>query len=167
MVHRAINSCVIRAWGWPSIPDCDTVLSDIERKPDDEGFLGQMDLIFLEAVVKGRANGGANPPESFQLFVNGYVPFWDEVDTGCDSLSWAWWGSTPKLTTQMRKRMNDIVRTLNFRMKQSAFRLAAEGVVYVEGFQDAYNGHQFCDPSADQDLENPISANTWFWASNR
>jgi hypothetical protein len=55
--------------------------------------------------------------------------------------------------------MNDIFKSLNFQIKRSAFRLAAEGVVYVEGFQDAYNGHQFCDPVADQNLKDPISAN--------
>ena len=63
--------------------------------------------------------------------------------------------------------MNDIVRSLNFQIKRSAFRLAAEGVIYVEGFQDAYVGHQFCDPAADSNLKKSISANTWFWASDR
>jgi hypothetical protein len=55
--------------------------------------------------------------------------------------------------------MNDIVKCLNFQIKRSAFRLAAEGVAYVEGFQDAYDGHQFCDPVADQNLKDLISAN--------
>ena len=63
--------------------------------------------------------------------------------------------------------MNDMVRNFNFQIKRSAFRLANEGVFYVEGFQDAYTGHQFCDPSADSNLAKPTSSNTWFWASDR
>ena len=166
----AINACVVRARGWPSIPDCNTVLSGIESKLESQDFQGQLDLLFLEIVIKGRVKGGATPPESFQLFVNGYVPFWNEVDTGCDTVSWEMWGIFPPshfLTTALRKRMNDIVRSLNFQLARSAFRLENEGVIYVEGFQDAYIGHQFCDPAADPNLENPINANTWFWAPNR
>lgn len=166
----AINSCIIRARGWPFIPECDTILSGIESKIESQDFQGQLDLIFLEIVVKGRSNAGASPPESFQLFVNGYVPFWNEVDTGCDTISWQyypWNDGKRKLTTALRKRMNDIIRNLNFQLARSAFRLANEGVIYVEGFQDAYTGHQFCDPAADSNLKSPISANTWFWAPNR
>ena len=148
--ETAINACIIRAHGWPSIPDCDAVLTSIENKIDDVGFQGSLDQLFLALVVKGRVNGGANPPESFQLFVNGYVPFWNEVDPGCNSVSWEWWWTTSDhlLTTQLRKRMNDIVTALNFQFRRSAFRLANEGVIYVEGYQDSYTGHQFCDPSA-------------------
>lgn len=149
--------------------DCNSVLTGIENKIQDMGFQGALDQLLLAMVVKGRVNGGADPPESFQLFVNGYVPFWNEVDTGCDGVSWEWWWTTRDrlLTTQLRKRMNDIVRELNFQIRRSAFRLANEGVIYVEGFQDSYTDHQFCDPEADTNLKKPISPNTWFWASDR
>ncbi|KAL9634583.1 MAG: hypothetical protein Q9164_004009 [Protoblastenia rupestris] len=98
--ETAINACIVRAHGYPFIPDCDSVLSD-------------------------------------QL-----------------------------LTTQLRKRMNTIVNNFNFHIKRSVFRLEHEGVVYVEGFQDFYTDHQFCDPKADTNLAKPISPNTWFWASD-
>ena len=160
---------MIRAYGWPSIPKCDDVLSGIERTIDSQDFQGKLDLVFLQTVLQGRKKEGANPPESFQLFVNGYVPFWNEVDTGCDTVSWEWWKETKDhlLTTKLRKRMNDLVRSVNFQLKRAANRLAAEGVVYVEGYQDSYTGHQYCDPAADTNLKKPISANTWFWASDR
>ncbi|KAL2045470.1 hypothetical protein N7G274_001898 [Stereocaulon virgatum] len=166
--ETAINACIIRAHGYPSIPDCNSVLTGIENKIDDLGFQGSLDELFLSLVVKGRVNGGANPPESFQLYVNGYVPFWNEVDEGCNTISWEWWWTTTDhlLTTDLRKRMNDIVKALNFQIKRSAFRLANEGVFYVEGFQDSYTDHQFCDPKADTNLAKPISPNTWFWASD-
>ncbi|ERF76444.1 hypothetical protein EPUS_07324 [Endocarpon pusillum Z07020] len=125
--ESAINACIIRAHGWPNIPGRNRVLIGIENKIQDLGFLGAFDELLLAIVVKGRVNGGADPPESFQLFVNG---------------------------------------DLNFQIKQSAFRLANEGVVYVEGFQDSYIDHQFCDPKADTNLKKPISPKTWFWASD-
>lgn len=132
-------------------------------------FLEKLDNTFLAIVAKGRTNGGANPPESFQLYVNGYIPFWNEVDTGCDTVSWEWWWATKDhfLTTELRKRINNIVRDLNFQIKRSAFRLADQGVIYVEGFQDSYTDHQFCDPKADTNLAKPTSPNTWFWGRYR
>jgi len=150
------------------IPDYKGVLDGIERKIDDLEFQGSIDQILLALVVKGRVNGGANPPESFQLYINGYVPFWNEVDQGCNTISWQWWKNTGEylLTTELRKRMNDLVRGLNFQLQRSADRLANEGVIYIDGFQDSYTDHQFCDPKADSNLAKPISQNTWFWASD-
>lgn len=150
-----------------SLNDCNEVLTSIENKVESLEFLGALDELLLSIVVKGRTARGANPPESFQLFVNGYVPFWNEVDTGCNTVSWEWWTTTTDhlLTTQLRKRMNDIVRMLNYQLKVSAHRLANEGVIYVEGFQDSYATHQYCEPGTD--LANPISPSTWFWASDR
>ena len=141
----------------------------MEQKLDSEQFQGDLDKTFLDVVVKGRVNRGADPPKSFQLFVEGYVPFWNEVDKGCDTVSWVWWPwrSPAYLTTELRKRMNDIVRKLNLRIKESAIRMSGEGVVYVEGYQDSYRGHQFCDPVADQNLKKPIGVNTWFWHDSR
>ena len=150
--------------------DCNSVLTSIENKIQDMGFQGALDQLFLAIIVKDRVNEGANPPESFQLYVNGYVPFWNEVDTGCKSVSFQWWRKTTTdtlITTQLRKRMNDIVRDLNFQLRRSASRLVDEGVIYVDGFQDSYTDHQFCDPKADTDLERPTSSNTWFWALDR
>ncbi len=149
--------------------NCDSVLTAIENKLSDLGFQGALDQTILAIAIKGRVNGGANPPESFQVFVNGYIPFWNEVDEGCNTVSWEWWWTTTDhlLTTQLRKRMNDIVRELNYQLRRSAFRLKNEGVIYVDGFQDPYIDHQFCDPKADTDLKKPISPNTWFWAGDR
>lgn len=149
--------------------DCDTVLNGTENKIQDPKFQGDLDNTLLAIVKKGRANGGANPPESFQLYVNGYVPFWNEVDTGCDTVTWKWpWSRGDYfLTTELRTRLNKIVREANLQIQLSAVRLASLGVIYVEGFQDSYTGHQFCDPKADPNLKAPISPNTWFWVWQR
>ena len=140
----------------------------MEQKLDSEVFFGDLDKTFLDVVVKGRVSGGASPPESFQVFVNGYIPFGNEVDKGCDTVSWAFWPwRTAYLTTNVRRRMNDIVRKLNLRLQESAERMSNHGVFYVSGYQDTYQGHQFCDPAADGNLKKPISANTWFWHDER
>lgn len=187
-VRSVINACVLRVYGTAVLLSldrqrpceraddrvqlCDDVLSKAENQIEDPAFQGAIDKLLLSIAVKGRINRGANPLEAFQVFVNGYVPFWNEVDKGCDTISWCFWGrqrdeALSLLTTQVRKRMNDVTRSLNVQLERSAYRLQNEGVIYVDGFQDPYNGHQFRDPIADADLKAPISPNTWFWHSKR
>ena len=141
----------------------------MEAKLKDERWLNSLDVAMLKVVGEGRAAGGANPPESFQLFVNGYVPFWNEVDPGCDHISWEMIRSTGKrnLTRDVRKRMNDIVREFNFQLARSAYRLAHAGVIYLEDWQKNYEGHQLCEPGPDERLKSPIDKDTWFWVLDR
>jgi hypothetical protein len=140
----------------------------MENKIKSFQLQGDLDQTFLSIVIKGLVNEGANPPESFQLFVNGYLPFWNDVDTGCDTISWQWFSrKNPEfyLTTTLRKRMKQIVLDLNSQLKQSALRLANEVVFYIDGFENSYVGHQFCQPGTD--LRNPNSPDTWFWHDSR
>lgn len=142
-------------------------MTGIESKVQSSQFQIALDNTLLAIFVKGRAAAGASPPESFQLFVNSYVPFWNEVDPGYDTVSFEmiWTTKNHLLTTGLRKRMNDIVRSLNSQIKRSVDRLAVEGVFYVDGYQDSYVTHQFCEPGTD--LWSPISPDTWFWHVKR
>ena len=95
------------------------------------------------------------------------MQFWNDDDDGCDDVTWEWvWTSRDHLlTTQLRQRMNYLVDNLNYQIRRSVFRLSRFGVFYVDGFQNAYDGHRFCEPNTN--LKNPITEDTWFWASNR
>ena len=144
----------------------------MERQVQDPEFHTAIDHNLLTIVAKGRMKKGAVPVEAFQVFVNGYIPFWNEVDEKCNNVSWALvrfakQREASMLTTQIRKRMNGLVSSLNDQLQRSAARLREQGVIYVDGFQDAYTGHQFCDPSADPNVQSPISRNTWFWHPDR
>ena len=125
-----------------------------------------LDEAMIHIVAHGRGAAGADPPEAFQVFLNGYIPFWNEDDQGCDTVTWETVAPYKAyLTTTVRKRMNDIVRKLNEQLALAAERLSGEGVFYIDGYQDSYKGHQFCEPGSH--LDNPISKETWFWCFNR
>ncbi|KAF2233988.1 hypothetical protein EV356DRAFT_502931 [Viridothelium virens] len=59
--------------------------------------------------------------------------------------------------------MNDLTDQLNSVIRDAATELALSGVFYVEGFQDAYGGHRYCEPASQDYLTAPIGAQTWFW----
>lgn len=78
----------------------------------------------------------ANP--NFQLYVTGYIEFWNPDDTQCDTVNWApLYKATAYLTTTLRKDMNSLVKKLNNLLKQAAEVLGNSlgGVYYVDGFQ--------------------------------
>jgi len=127
--------------------DCQTTLTDAKTKIASEDFQKQMTETFSKVAVTGRNAAGATPPSAFQVYVTGYIPFWNQNDTGCDDISWGFWGRDVKLTTSLRKQMNDLLTDLNTVIKTVADGLHESlGTIYVDGFQEHYIGHQFCDP---------------------
>lgn len=111
----------------------------------------------------GRESGGANPRESFQVYVLSYITFFNDVNTECDSISWFyWWGNEPKLTTQLRKQLNDLTRQVNAEIKAAAADLERMGVIFVDGLEEVYNGHRYCEPGhTNQEM---VDYETWFWS---
>lgn len=67
-----------------------------------------------------------------------------------------------RLTQDLRKRLNDLVLKVNQVIKTAAKDLEAAGVIYVEGLQDRYKGHRFCEPDTEDQYEK--SAKIWFWS---
>lgn len=120
-------------------------------------------------VDAGRNAGGISPPESFSVFIIGYVPFWNAEDKYCDDVSWQWWGkSNLKLTTALRQRMNDMTNKLNTVISDAVTKVETLGVFYVDGFQSKYDGHRFCENAASMSgsSNRPISKDTWFWTDD-
>jgi len=107
----------------------------------------------------------ANP--SFQLYVTGYIQFWNEDDHQCDTVSWASKYSAPVfLTTALRRDMNSLVDKLNDVLRSVVQALSGNGlggIYYVDGFQAKFDGHRFCEPENDPGYhKNPIGTRTWF-----
>ena len=117
------------------------------------------DEALTNLLAHGRGACSTDAPEGFQMFLNGYVPFWNEVDKGCDNVSWE---TVPPycayLTTTLRKRIYDIGRELNKQVAFAAGRLSAAGVFYLDVWQDSYQVHQLYKPG--DVLDNPISSKT-------
>ncbi|GME29000.1 putative esterase family protein [Neofusicoccum parvum] len=158
----AVNDCILRAW----LPgDCDQRLTGIGNKINDQPFKNQLIQTLVQVIAAGRQAKGANPPEAFQVYIAGYVGFWNHDNPACDDVSFGyWWFSKPKLTRDLRKRMNDLVDQLNGVIREVAASMDHLGVFYVDGFQSAYDTHRFCEPPDGPDyLAEPIGKKTWFW----
>ncbi|KAF4632520.1 hypothetical protein G7Y89_g5607 [Cudoniella acicularis] len=140
--------------------DCQTTLNDVQTQIASEQF--ELDLIdtLSRVALRGRTAAGATPPNSFQVYISGYVPFWNDVDMGCDEISWSiypW--REAKLTTTLRKQMNDLVDDLNTMIQTVANGLHdLLGTVYVDGISDSYIGHRFCEPAPPDYLQSPVVA---------
>ena len=164
-MNSAIIACVYTPY--PFSPDCTKTLNGIGDKIDSIEFKTELIQTLVNIVAQGRLAKGANPPESFQLYLAGYIKFWNDVDPGCDEVSWSWWSfNALYLTRTVRKKMNDLTDQLNGILKDAATELAASGVILVEGFEDAYKDHRFCEPAPKEYLEKSVGAQTWFWHQN-
>ncbi len=72
LVNRIINNCICRI-AFPG--DCDALMDSLDSKFKDVDFPNQLNNTLVQVVLRGRQERGADPPESFQLYVSGYVPF--------------------------------------------------------------------------------------------
>src|SRR5207249_2737941 len=106
-----INDCIYRAWR-PG--NCDQTLNNVGNLIASQSFQNDLIETLVRIVARGRQSEGASPPESFQVYIAGYVQFWNHDDPGCDDVSWGWWPwDKPKITTTLRRRMNDLVNQIN------------------------------------------------------
>jgi hypothetical protein len=140
--------------------DCQDTLNNLQRELDSGSFQDKVNYGLFQVAHAGREAGGASPRESFQVFVLEYVTFFG-TGAECNDYSWSYFGwSTPKLSLALRQQLNDMVLKVNAAIKAAAEDLRRMGVIYVEGIQDAYNGHRYCEPGASHDM---TEYNVWFW----
>lgn len=65
-------------------------LNALDKKLKDSDTTTKLVKTFANVVLRGREERGADPVESFQVYVSGYIPFWNDEDAGCDTISWSW-----------------------------------------------------------------------------
>lgn len=159
-MDQIVNACL---YHWVGYGDCTKLLKEAHAALDDPGKVFELKIVDVFTKILFRART-ANP--NFQLYVTGYIEFWNDVDTQCDTVNWVPWYRTEKafLTTTLRSDMNSLVRKLNNLLKQAAEALGTlGGVYYVDGFQEKFIGHRFCEHEDDPGYhENPIGEKTWF-----
>ncbi|KAB8213185.1 Spherulation-specific family 4-domain-containing protein [Aspergillus novoparasiticus] len=137
--NSILNDCIYRVWR-PG--DCQTTLDTLQRELDSGSFQDKA--------------GGADPRESFQV---------DAMGPECNDYTWAPWPrlwGRPTLTQALREQLNDKVRQVNAAIKAAAEDLKRMGVIYVNGIQDAYNGHRYCEQGAS---EGQTEYSVWFWTA--
>ena len=158
-----MNDCIYRAW-FPG--DCQTTLNTLQQEIDNGNLRDKVNYAMYQVAHAGRKAGGAKPRESFQVFVLEYLTFSDDaLDPVCNDYTWAyfppWMTDQPPLTQELRQQLNDMTHKVNAVIKAAAQDLQRMGVVYVEGLQDAYNGHRFCEPGA---TKEQTESKVWFWS---
>ncbi|KAL9077076.1 MAG: hypothetical protein Q9157_003499, partial [Trypethelium eluteriae] len=158
----AIVNCVYTPF--PNF-DCQGTLNNIGNTIASIEFKEELVQTLVNVVAAGRIARGCPTSENFQVYIAGYVGFWNHDDAGCDDVTWSWWSYwwSAYLTRDVRRQMNGLVDQVNGVISNVATELAASGVIYVDGFQGAYGGHRYCEPASQDYLTKPIGAQTWFW----
>ncbi|KAL8908304.1 MAG: hypothetical protein Q9171_005512 [Xanthocarpia ochracea] len=156
-----VNACL---YHWVGYGDCNQLLKDALTALDDPGRAFEYKIVDVFAKIMARART-ANP--SFQLYVTGYIGFWNHDNAQCDQVTWAPWYKAPAyLTRTLRSDMNSLVDKLNNLLKQAANALSdglGGGIFYVDGFQENFNGHRFCEQEDDPAYHSsPTGERTWF-----
>ncbi len=139
-----LNDCIYRAW-FPG--DCDTTLNNLQKDLDEGTLREKINVALFHVADEGRKAGGAIPRENFQVYVTSYMTFFNQDDLKCNDISWNYWAwSTLKLTTDLRKRLNDLTTQVSKAVKGAAEDLKSMGIIFVDGLEDVYKGHRFCEP---------------------
>ncbi|RAK79429.1 uncharacterized protein BO72DRAFT_494290 [Aspergillus fijiensis CBS 313.89] len=142
------------------------MLNTLQQEIDNGNLRDKVNYAMYQVAHAGRGAGGASPPESFQVFALEYFTFFDDaLNPICNNYTWAyfpsWMTDQPPLTQELRQQLNDMTRKVNAVIKPAAQDLQRMGVIYVDGLQDAYNGHRFCEPGATKEQTEYI---VWFWS---
>ena len=161
-VPRIVNDCLYIAY---RTGNCNDTLNKLQNDLTSGIFKDKISHALYETARFGRQQGGANPQESFQVYISEYIPFFNETTTPCNDYSWGWWSSDHKLTQDLRKRMNSLTTQVNSVIQDAANGMERLGVIFVSGIASQYisGGHQFCAPGHDTD-KYMIDKDTWFWS---
>ncbi|KAL2204871.1 SGNH hydrolase [Sarocladium strictum] len=156
-----VNSCLYH-WGISWGP-CKDLLKEAHKRLDDPGQTFELEIldVIIKVLIRART---ANP--EFQLYITGYIRFWNAENPQCDSVTWTeFWHEEAFLTRGLRRDMNDLVLKLNERIKAVVESLSVHypGVYFVDDFDAKFDGHRFCEEEDDPAYhEEPIAERTWF-----
>jgi hypothetical protein len=159
-----LQDCVYRTWGHGN---CQDTIASLQADIDSGKLRDEINFALYNVAHAGRQAGGANQREEFQVFVLSYITFFNDQDAGCDKISWNVWRwpwSKEKLTTSLRRQLNALTTAVNSEIRKAAQDLAGMGVFFVEGLEDIYNGHRYCEPGHTD--ANMVDYETWFWSPN-
>lgn len=156
-----MNDCVYRGWR-PG--DCQETLDTLQKSIDDGTLRDKINYALYSVAHAGREAGGANPKESFQVYVLSYIQFFNEDTTACDEFTWTYWDwyKDPKLTTKLRKQLNAMTVAVNGELKKAAQDLKTMGIILIEDLDSLYTNHRYCESR--HTTREMIDYDTWFWS---
>lgn len=155
-----MNACL---YHWVGYGDCNALLREAHQALDDPARVFELKVFNALTTILIRTRT-ANP--SFQLYVTGYIRFWNDQNPQCDKVTWApKYKAEAYLTTTLRQDMNALVLKLNRVLKDATEKLGDnfDGVYWVDEFEKRFDGHRFCEQEKDPSYHfKPILQRTWF-----
>lgn len=102
----------------------------------------------------------------FSVTVTGYARFFDAETPECDDMSFGvWYGEpSPKLSRDIRARMNALVTAANAKLRRTVDRVDARyestRVLFVD-YDGLFDGHRFCEPGVVEPAYERVES--WFF----
>lgn len=161
-------NCVLETHfaGGPALRTCDDQRIHSWALINSPDLVNNIDELIKKIVTKGRKGTIGN---KFKLYVTGYGEFFNEVDTGCDSVTFARTANPnpdgkdhTKMTTDIRKDFNKMSRALNAAINSAVDRNKDDSVKFIDiQGNGALDGHRFCEPGAKEPDQH--NDKLWFW----
>ncbi|GAM39469.1 esterase family protein [Talaromyces pinophilus] len=172
-----LNNCIMDGFPWPlssgfTQRTCDEqrdlswslICQDGDKNTPSNDLISKIDSVIKKIVQYGQSASGSN----FRLYVTGYGRFFNDQDTGCDTVTFARTANPNSdgqqhtlLTTGLRSDFNAMSLTLNAAIQQAVNQNSGSNVKYIDIDGLMGTGHRFCEPGIQEpDQNNP---NLWFW----
>ncbi|PSR83641.1 SGNH hydrolase-type esterase domain-containing protein, partial [Coniella lustricola] len=165
-----MNACIFRFYAWYSGP-CATALAAADTALASPLFAYHLDILLTELL--DRVAWEKRP--GFTITVTGYARFFNALTPACDDMSLGVWegkkpsGAAPKLTRELRARVNGLVVATNGKLREAVQRANARfrseaarspRVVFVD-YDAQFEGHRFCEQGVVEPAYNRTE--TWFF----
>lgn len=161
-------NCILEAHiiGGPPSRTCDDQRKHSWGLINNPTLIDNIDHLIKKTVTKGRQGSIG---DQFKLYVTGYGEFFNEDDTGCDTVTFARTANPNPdgkphtlMTTEIRKDFNHMSLALNAAVQDAVDRNKDNGVKFIDIQENgALDGHRFCEPG----VKEPDQQNDklWFW----
>lgn len=156
-----MNACIFRFYSFYS-GTCEAALEAADAAVRSSVFEQRLAVILHEVLDKV----AWEKRPRFSISVTGYARFFDADTPDCDDMSLGVWYGGPKLSRDIRGRMNALVDAANAKLRrtvelvQEGFRGARPRVVFVD-YDDLFEGHRFCEPGVLEPAYN--RTDSWFF----
>ncbi|KAJ1337488.1 GDSL-type esterase/lipase family protein [Microdochium nivale] len=156
---EVMNSCVFRFYSFYS-GTCEAALEHAQAQIEGDEFATRLEIAVIEVLDKARWE----KKPWFLITMTGYARFFDADTAPCDDMSLGVWWNGPKLTRELRARMNALVAAVNGKIRATVdminVKFTARKVLFVD-YDDLFDGHRFCE----RNVSEPDYArdDTWFF----
>ncbi|KAH7041273.1 SGNH hydrolase-type esterase domain-containing protein [Microdochium trichocladiopsis] len=156
---EVMNSCVFRFYSFYS-GTCETALEHSRAALESDEFAVRLEITITEILDAVRWE----KKPWFFITMTGYARFFDATTEACDDMSFGVWWNGPRLTRELRARMNDLVLAVNNKIRYTVglinAKFSTDKVLFVD-HDDLWDGHRFCESGVvEPDYER---GDTWFF----